>query len=395
MPKQVWLNNYESALVAPVIAAPVTGTPATELGYGIIQLNGAAGTVLPALTGGDWFLLTLYSMSGSLETNIEIVRVTAIDTTSGSETRLTVQRAQEGTVARAYAIGDKVSMRMTAGSATNMLQKSDNLTGLADTAAARANLGAEAAIAAGTTAQYLRGDKTWRDFATDVRAAVLTGLSTATNAAVAATDTVLAAFGKLQAQINGHFGSGGTAHSNAVAGGAAGFMTGTDKTKLDGIASGATANSTDAVLLSRANHTGTQAISTVSGLQTALDSKQATLVSGTNIRTINGASLLGSGDVSIGGGGLTLVTVSTTTQAAANGSNYALTNAAATTVLAPASPTAGMRFGWMVCNGRTDNVVNWNGANHENITDTTMIINGPNEVGEAEYINATFGWKVK
>ena len=61
----------------------------------------------------------------------------------------------------------------------------------------------EPTIAAGTTAQYWRGDKGWRDFATDVRAAVLTGLSTATGTAIAATDSVLAALGKLQAQING------------------------------------------------------------------------------------------------------------------------------------------------------------------------------------------------
>ncbi|WP_213662864.1 pyocin knob domain-containing protein [Stutzerimonas stutzeri] len=45
------------------------------------------------------------------------------------------------------------------------------------------------------------------------------------------------------------------------------------KTKLDGIASGATANATDAQLRDRATHTGTQAISTVTGLQTALDGK--------------------------------------------------------------------------------------------------------------------------
>ena len=38
------------------------------------------------------------------------------------------------------------------------------------------------------------------------------------------------------------------------------------KTKLDGIASGATANQTDAHLLARANHTGTQASSTITGL---------------------------------------------------------------------------------------------------------------------------------
>jgi len=48
------------------------------------------------------------------------------------------------------------------------------------------------------------------------------------------------------------------------------------KTKLDGIATGATANATDAQLRSRATHTGTQAISTVSGLQTALDGKIST-----------------------------------------------------------------------------------------------------------------------
>lgn len=45
------------------------------------------------------------------------------------------------------------------------------------------------------------------------------------------------------------------------------------KTKLDGIATGATANATDAQLRDRTTHTGTQAISTVSGLQTALDGK--------------------------------------------------------------------------------------------------------------------------
>ena len=60
----------------------------------------------------------------------------------------------------------------------------------------------EAAITAGTTSQYWRGDKTWRDFFADVRAATLTGLSTATNAVVSATDTVLGALGKLQKQVS-------------------------------------------------------------------------------------------------------------------------------------------------------------------------------------------------
>ncbi len=55
--------------------------------------------------------------------------------------------------------------------------------------------------------------------------------------------------------------------------GSAGFMSASDKSKLDGVASGATANSSDATLLNRTNHTGAQAIATVTGLQTALDSK--------------------------------------------------------------------------------------------------------------------------
>ncbi len=46
-------------------------------------------------------------------------------------------------------------------------------------------------------------------------------------------------------------------------------------TKLAGIATGATANATDAQLRDRSTHTGTQNISTVSGLQTALDGKAA------------------------------------------------------------------------------------------------------------------------
>jgi hypothetical protein len=46
-----------------------------------------------------------------------------------------------------------------------------------------------------------------------------------------------------------------------------------EKTKLAGVSTGATANSTDAQLRDRATHTGTQAISTVSGLQSSLDER--------------------------------------------------------------------------------------------------------------------------
>ena len=58
-----------------------------------------------------------------------------------------------------------------------------------------------------------------------------------------------------------------------------------------------TATATDAPIA----HTHDQA--DVLGLAAALAAKQALLVSGTNIKTVNGTSLLGSGDLVISGGG--------------------------------------------------------------------------------------------
>lgn len=53
-----------------------------------------------------------------------------------------------------------------------------------------------------------------------------------------------------------------------VAGADAGLMSAADKSKLDAIASGATANATDAQLRDRSTHTGTQSAGTITGLAT-------------------------------------------------------------------------------------------------------------------------------
>ena len=66
-------------------------------------------------------------------------------------------------------------------------------------------------------------------------------------------------------------------HSNkAILDATTASYTTAEETKLSGIATGATQNQTDAYLLSRQNHTGEQAISTVTGLQAILDSKATT-----------------------------------------------------------------------------------------------------------------------
>ncbi|WP_306602491.1 hypothetical protein [Azonexus sp.] len=100
-----------------------------------------------------------------------------------------------------------------------------------------ADVGAEPTITTGTVNDYIAGNKTIRDFAANVRMTVLTGLSTASAAAITAADSELAAFGKLQAQLN-------------------------DK-------------------------------------QAQINAKQASLVSGTNIKTVAGVTLLGAGNIAV------------------------------------------------------------------------------------------------
>lgn len=288
-----------------------------------LTLSSPAGTLFPVAnrgTGstGDWFRIVVQDA-----TYYEVMLVRTH--TSGANTFSNVLRGQEGTTARAFAAGSTVGLRVTAADAAGW--------GLPD---------------GGTTDDFLDGGRAWSSLATKVRGAALTGLSVLSTAAITATDSVLSAFGKLQAQLNSHLNQGGGVHPNATtsesgfmssadktklngiavsaaalgdvvaldlgtasagsgstaaridhrhklptaaevgaapsahvgAGGAAhanattsadGFMSSADKTKLNGVASGATANATDAQLRDRSTHTGTQAISTVTDLQTALD----------------------------------------------------------------------------------------------------------------------------
>ena len=59
-----------------------------------------------------------------------------------------------------------------------------------------------------------------------------------------------------------------------------GLMSSADFTKLSGIAAGATVNSTDATLLNRANHTGTQLAATISDFNTAADARVTAGITG-------------------------------------------------------------------------------------------------------------------
>lgn len=68
-------------------------------------------------------------------------------------------------------------------------------------------------------------------------------------------------------------------------------FTPSEKSKLSGVESQATKNSSDSFLLSRGNHTGTQNISTISGLQSSLDSKMINLGSANQaVKTYSGTT---------------------------------------------------------------------------------------------------------
>ena len=88
----VFKNNANT-----VLASDITST-ATSISV-------LSGSVFPSLSAGEYFLCTLDD-----DTNNEIVKVTAI-----SGNTLTVERAQEGTTARAFSTSDTIESRVTAG----------------------------------------------------------------------------------------------------------------------------------------------------------------------------------------------------------------------------------------------------------------------------------------
>jgi hypothetical protein len=129
------------------------------------------------------------------------------------------------------------------------------------------------------------------DFSSTVLATVLTGLSLATSSVISATDTVLIALGKLQAQVTS---LGSTKQDTLV-----------NQTNIKSINNQSLLGSGDITVGGSAAWGGiTGTLSTQTDLQSALNAKQNTLVSSTNIKTINGASVLGSGDLTVTGSGI-------------------------------------------------------------------------------------------
>ena len=93
---QLFVNNY---------ATKTTQT----FGAADTFLNVESVEGLPAISGGDYVLLTLYRLTGAHEHGHEVVKVTAINANM-----LTVVRAVEGAPASMFLVGDRVEGRLTA-----------------------------------------------------------------------------------------------------------------------------------------------------------------------------------------------------------------------------------------------------------------------------------------
>ena len=123
-------------------AATLSGTLAQ--GGTMLTLAAGTGAKFPSISGSDYFRVTIFTKdSYGVEQNIEVVDVVA-----RTADTLTIVRDVEGITGQSggYAYDGNattvyVQLRMTAATAAGFLQKSGNLSGLANASTARSNLG--------------------------------------------------------------------------------------------------------------------------------------------------------------------------------------------------------------------------------------------------------------
>jgi len=136
MAAQIWKNNFDWAFIGPVTASTHVGLENT-IGIGILQISDAASAILGTLSGGDWYILTSYKRSGSIESAIEILKVLGVNEVgyvSVGECRIRVERGAEGTTPQTYVAGDLISMRLTAGGLNALASDSELAAHTVDTA---------------------------------------------------------------------------------------------------------------------------------------------------------------------------------------------------------------------------------------------------------------------
>lgn len=267
MAKQQFANNAQTTLSG---ALPQGGTAMT--------VSSGTGNLFPSLSAGQYFYVTIYTknLSGN-EQNLEIVKVTGrTGDTFTIERDVEVMTGQAGGLAYDGAASTVyVQMRNTAGTMGNLLQSGD----------------------IGTAVQpYDANLPTWPSAVSAAELGYLDGVTSAIQTQLNGKQTKITASGLLKGDGTGGVtaATSSTDYAPATSGagvlkgnGTGGFsaaVAGTDY--LAPAAIGVTVQAYDADLTSWS--------------AVAPSAKQDTLVSGTNIKTVNSTSLLGSGNITTG-----------------------------------------------------------------------------------------------
>ena len=282
---QIFANNAISTLASPL------GISDT-----LMSIAPGTGSRWPVIAAPNFAYTTLEDAAG----NIEIIKITAH--TSGS-TAFTIERGQQGTAARAYTIGDLVEMRLTGAEMNAWETDIDNLEATRSRHAGQAYTGAHDFSAAsgvtlpaatsigtvsGTEIGHLDGVTSPIQAQLDNKAGLnspaFTGTPTAPTATLGTATNQLATTAFVAAQAL-------AASLPGQAGNAGKFITtdGANASWQNVTAAGTTFTPA-----------GNIAATNVQAALTELDTeKQAALVSGSNIKTVNSQSLLGSGNITI------------------------------------------------------------------------------------------------
>lgn len=241
-------------------------------------------------------------------------------------------------------------------------------------------------------------DKTKLDGAALLASPTFTGTPSAPTAAQGDNDTSIATTAFVNAEIAadaapiGHVGATGTAHGNATAS-VAGFMSSTDKSKLDGVAPNATANAGTVT-----NVTGTAPISVTSGSttpaitiaaattsvpgsmssadKTKLDAVTGSLVGTTDAQVLSAKTLTGLKETRVDMGSGTAIDIDA-------GNYFTKTITATTTFSVSNAPTAG-RVGSFILeltNGAAYTLTLWSGIKWAGGTVPTLTASGVDILG--------------
>jgi hypothetical protein len=255
MPNTIRLKRNTTPLAAPAAENLVDGELAMNVADGVVFLKNSAGTVLNTPFGSS---TVTRNFDGSISVN------GSLNVTDKATTRANLEVTSSADTQAALDLKAPLASPALTGTPTAPTAAVDtNTTQVATTAFAKKE--ADDAQAAAVQRANHTGTQP---------VSTITGLASIATTG-SASDLITGILPAAAFDATSHGPRGGGALHQVATTSVAGFLSSSDKTKLDGVATGATANSTDAQLRDRATHTGTQLASTISDFSAAVEADAA------------------------------------------------------------------------------------------------------------------------